>query len=226
MKAQQSARAVIFLGFFLLVGQAAAGSLSLDGPLIQGGLVIGKTDPGAKVSIDGRSVRVSSEGAFLMGFGRNAKKAVRLRLDHPDGTRTEKTLNVKDREYQVQRIDGLPARQVTPLKPEDLARIRDDNTKIAVARILGHGRRQRTSAFSELQSHYLFEDRFGRPAKGNDKGKVEGLVGYARRNFFAPIPSFENFDALNTTLRSNASFGVVNDCVGTQRPSDSAWSET
>jgi len=134
LKAQQSARAVIFLGFFLLVGQAAAGSLSLDGPLIQGGLVIGKTDPGAKVSIDGRSVRVSSEGAFLMGFGRNAKKAVRLRLDHPDGTRTEKTLNVKDREYQVQRIDGLPARQVTPQKPEDLARIRDDNTKIAAMR--------------------------------------------------------------------------------------------
>ena len=101
-----------------------------------------------------------------------------------------------------------------------------DNTKIAVARILGHGRRQRTSAFSELQPHYLFEDRFGRPAKGNDKGKVEGLVGYARRNFFAPIPSFENFDALNTTLRSNASFGVVNDCVGTQRRLGNAWSET
>ena len=53
-----------------------------------------------------------------------------------------------------------------------------DNTKLAVARILGDGRRQRTRAFTELQSHYLFEDRFGRPGKGNDKGKVEGLVGY------------------------------------------------
>ena len=53
-----------------------------------------------------------------------------------------------------------------------------DNTKIAVARILGDGKRQRTSVFTELQSHYLFEDRFGRPGKGNDKGKVEGLVGY------------------------------------------------
>ena len=49
-----------------------------------------------------------------------------------------------------------------------------DNTKLAVARILGDGRRQRTRAFTELQSHYLFEDRFGRPGKGNDKGKVEG----------------------------------------------------
>lgn len=61
-----------------------------------------------------------------------------------------------------------------------------DNTTLAVARILGDGRRQRTRVFSELQSHYLFADRFGRPGKGNDKGKVEGLDGYARRNFLVP----------------------------------------
>ena len=75
-----------------------------------------------------------------------------------------------------------------------------DNTKLAVARILEDGRRQRTRAFTELQSHYLFDDRFGRPAKGNDKGKVEGRVGYVRRNFLVPIPSFESFDALNAHL--------------------------
>ena len=75
-----------------------------------------------------------------------------------------------------------------------------DNTKLAVARILGGGRRQRTKAFTELQSHYLFDDRFGRPAKGNDKGKVEGMVGYVRRNFLVPIPSFESFAALNAHL--------------------------
>ena len=75
-----------------------------------------------------------------------------------------------------------------------------DNTKLAVARILGDGRRQRTRAFTELQSHYLFEDRFGRPGKGNDKGKVEGMVGYVRRNFLVPVPSFQSFDALNAHL--------------------------
>ena len=47
-----------------------------------------------------------------------------------------------------------------------------DNTRLAVARILGDGRRQRTRAFTGLQSHYLFDDRFGHPGKGNDKGKV------------------------------------------------------
>lgn len=75
-----------------------------------------------------------------------------------------------------------------------------DNTKIAVARILGDGKRQRTRVFTELQSHYLFEDRFGRPGKGNDKGKVEGLVGFARRNFLVPIPVFDSFEALNGHL--------------------------
>ena len=71
-----------------------------------------------------------------------------------------------------------------------------DNAKLAVARILGDGRRQRTRAFSELQSHYLFDDRFGRPGKG----KVEGLVGHMRRNFLVPVPSFQSFEALNAYL--------------------------
>src|SRR5256712_5704517 len=62
-----------------------------------------------------------------------------------------------------------------------------DNTKLAVARILGDGKRLRTRVFSELQSHYLFADHFGRPGKGNDKGKVEGLVGSARRKFMGPL---------------------------------------
>ena len=53
-----------------------------------------------------------------------------------------------------------------------------------------------------MQSHYLFEDRFGRPGKGNDKGHVEGLVGYSRRNFLVPIPEFDDFDQLNAHLEA------------------------
>ncbi len=75
-----------------------------------------------------------------------------------------------------------------------------DNTKIAVARILGDGTRRKTQAFSELQSHYLFAERFGRPGKGNDKGKVEGLVGYARRNFLVPVPRCASWEELNIHL--------------------------
>ena len=75
-----------------------------------------------------------------------------------------------------------------------------DNTKIAVARILGDGTRMRTRAFTELQSHYLFAEKFGRPGKGNDKGKVEGLVGYARRNFMVPIPRYSTWEEFNAHL--------------------------
>jgi transposase len=79
-------------------------------------------------------------------------------------------------------------------------RILYDNTTLAVARILGDGERQKTRAFSELQSHYLFAEKFGRPAKGNDKGKVENLVGCARRNFMVPIPRAVSWEALNIQL--------------------------
>ena len=65
---------------------------------------------------------------------------------------------------------------------------------------MGDGRRKRTRAFTGLQPHYLFEDRFGRPGKGNDKGKVEGMEGCVRRNFLVPVPSFESFEALNACL--------------------------
>jgi len=77
-----------------------------------------------------------------------------------------------------------------------------DNDTCLVSRILPDGTRQRTRAFSELQSHYLFKDRYGRPGKGNDKGKVEGLVGYARRNFMVPIPRFASWEAFNAHLES------------------------
>ena len=82
-------------------------------------------------------------------------------------------------------------------------RILYDNTKIAVAKILGGEERQRTRSFSELESYYLFADKFGRPARGNDKGKVEGLVGYARRNFMVPIPRASSWEELNLHLEAS-----------------------
>jgi transposase len=82
-------------------------------------------------------------------------------------------------------------------------RILYDNTRLAVGRILGDGERKKTRAFSELQSHYLFADKFGRPGKGNDKGKIENLVGYARRNFMVPIPHAASWEELNAKLESD-----------------------
>ena len=75
-----------------------------------------------------------------------------------------------------------------------------DNTTLAVARIMGDGERRRTRAFTHLQSHYLFRDRFGRPGKGKVEGKVEALVKTARRRFMVPIPKVSELEALNGRL--------------------------
>ena len=64
----------------------------------------------------------------------------------------------------------------------------------------GTARAAGTQAFSHLQSHYLFRDRFGRPGKGNDKGKVEALVKTARRRFMVPIPKVHDLSVLNERL--------------------------
>jgi hypothetical protein len=75
-----------------------------------------------------------------------------------------------------------------------------DNDRCLVAKILPDGTRKRAALFSGFLSHYLIRDRYGRPGKGNDKGNVEGLVGYARRNFMVPIPQFPTWEAFNVWL--------------------------
>jgi len=59
---------------------------------------------------------------------------------------------------------------------------RDTSTDPLTDLLRKGGTRKRTQRFSAMLSHYVIGDRYGRPGKGNDKGKVEGLVGYARRN--------------------------------------------
>jgi len=75
-----------------------------------------------------------------------------------------------------------------------------DNDRCLVAKIMPDGTRNRTQRFSAMLSHYVIGDRCGRPGKCNDKGKVEGLVGYARRNFMVPMPRFADWDAFNDYL--------------------------
>jgi transposase len=75
-----------------------------------------------------------------------------------------------------------------------------DNTSIAVSKIIGPNERKLTTGFLRLESHYLFTHRFCRVARGNEKGHVENLVGYGRRNFLVPVPSFASFSELNEHL--------------------------
>ena len=75
-----------------------------------------------------------------------------------------------------------------------------DNTTVAVKKVLEGPNRELTSEFLRLESHFLFTHRFCRVARGNEKGHVESLVGYHRRNFLVPVPSFTSFLELNAYL--------------------------
>lgn len=75
-----------------------------------------------------------------------------------------------------------------------------DNNRCLFANIMPHGERQSTQRFSALLSHYGIRDRYGRPGKGNDKGKVDCLVGYSRRSFMVPMPRFASWAAFNDCL--------------------------
>ena len=77
-----------------------------------------------------------------------------------------------------------------------------DNDRCLVSRILPDGTRRRARLFSGFLSHYLIRDRYGRPGKGNDKGAVEGLVGWARRSFMVPVPRFGDFETMNRWLEA------------------------
>lgn len=80
-------------------------------------------------------------------------------------------------------------------------RITYDNLKTAVFRVLEGHKRQEQNAFVAFRSYYLFESHYCTPAQGHEKGGVESDVGYAQRNFFAPVPQAKDFVALNVQLR-------------------------
>jgi len=80
-------------------------------------------------------------------------------------------------------------------------RISYDNSKIAVSRIIGRRQRELTKAFLRLKSHYLFASHFCLVRRANEKGQVEGLIGYTRRNFLVPVPQIDRLEGLNAQLQ-------------------------
>lgn len=130
-------RLVAFLAMMLagsLVGAAAfAGNVTFDGRMVQGGIVVGRTDPGTVVKFQGKPIRVSPEGVFVIGFHRDAKPTASVEVQFPDGSRRTESLDIKPRRYNIQRIDGLPRKMVTPPK-NVLDRIKRENRLIKKAR--------------------------------------------------------------------------------------------
>jgi murein DD-endopeptidase MepM/ murein hydrolase activator NlpD len=110
-----------------------ARAATLDGPLTQGALVIGRGAPGTRAALNGRALRVSDQGVFAFGFGRDAGAEATLALTPPGGSATTRTLAVARRTYDEQRITGLPPAQVTP-PPETMERIRREQAQLNAAR--------------------------------------------------------------------------------------------
>ena len=79
-------------------------------------------------------------------------------------------------------------------------RISYDNSRVAIAKITGSRSRQLTREFLRLQSHYLFTPHCCLVRRANEKGQVEGLVGFTRRNFLVPVPRVESLAQLNEEL--------------------------
>lgn len=129
MRALAILLAVLGLG----LGRPAGAETTLDGNFTQGGLVIGRTTPGSTVVLDGRTVRVAPDGLFVIGFHRDAPASAELLVTGPGGGSERRSLAVTPRSYDIQRIDGLPPRMVTP-PAEVLERIRRENARIAALR--------------------------------------------------------------------------------------------
>jgi murein DD-endopeptidase MepM/ murein hydrolase activator NlpD len=128
-----AARILAGVAGILIAVVAEAGTLELEGTVTQGALIIGRTDPGTSVALDGEPVSVADDGVFLLGFGRDAAAKARLDLVFPDGSRSHRDLVVAQRKYRIQRVDGLPPKTVTPSE-KDMVRIRKEIAEVKQAR--------------------------------------------------------------------------------------------
>ena len=150
-----------FIIFFLLIFNISH-AVEFLGDFKQGSFILGKTDPNSKVFIDDRKVRVSNDGYFAFGLDRDRKNNVLIKV------KTGKEIKLIEkkvfkRKYKIQRIDGLPPKQVTP-PPEVYERIKKDNVLIGKAR----------SIDSKL---VFFKDKFIYPI---DKYIITGVYGSQR----------------------------------------------
>jgi len=126
--------ALALLALGLLASPARAGGIDwLARDLQEGGYAIGRIAPGGAVEVEGRSAPVAPDGRFVIGFHRDSPARVVVRATGPDGSTIEETLALAQRDYDIQRIDGLPENKVTP--PQSVVqRIRDEAAAVRAAR--------------------------------------------------------------------------------------------
>ncbi len=103
-----------FIGLFILMVCMPSLALELRGEWQQGGIIIGKVQPGTQIEYAGRHLQVSSQGEFVLGLGRDAEPKATLVITGSDGVRKEQVYAVKQRQYKIQKVTGVPQRTVEP----------------------------------------------------------------------------------------------------------------
>ncbi len=127
-------KSVWMLSLVLLsIGVVEAGEFTYRGKVEQGGLLFASVPPGSRASIDGKEVRVSPNGDFLIGFNRDHPDTSTVVITYPNKLQEQHVFNVAKRKYDIQKIEGVAKKYVSP--PEStLKRIRADNRLIGIAR--------------------------------------------------------------------------------------------
>lgn len=127
-------RAALVLLVALCAATAAeAVVLEMHGRPIQGGLMRGQVALGCQVTLDGLEIPVAADGGFVVGFGRDQAPWAIVKAYCPGGPQARQFLNVAQREYAVQHIDGLAEDMVT-FDDQALARIKADAAAVKAAR--------------------------------------------------------------------------------------------
>jgi len=120
----------ILISFIFLFFTTSSFALTFNGKFIQGSFILGKTEPGSEVFIDKQKVKVTPEGYFAFGLGRDRKNDIIITINEKKIVK-----KVFKREYKIQRIDGLEEKKVTP--PEEVyERIKRENKWIGEARAI------------------------------------------------------------------------------------------
>ena len=121
---------ILIISFYLFFNNLH--TLELKGEFYQGNLIIGQTEPGSQIFIDKSRIKVSKDGYFAFGLSKDRKNDVFIKVINQNKTE-EIIKKVYKKKYQIQKIDGLPQKQVIPPK-EVYERIKNDNKLIAEAR--------------------------------------------------------------------------------------------
>lgn len=130
----------------LTLPTAMAVAVELEGQFTQGALIRGQTDPGNRVLLNGQPVRVTDAGHFAIGFGRNAELEHELTEVPEHGQPVTHELKLTEREYNIQRVEGVPQRTVTP-DESSLKRIREEAAQVRKARATDSARTDFTGDF-------------------------------------------------------------------------------